>query len=109
MAAAIEIPINGDLIAQAFRFTLSSRRYRFVVRWNARAEFWTLSLFDENDDAIISEAKVVPGWAPLRQYKRATMPPGEIAVYDTDGVNDRIGRDDFGFGRRFRLLYVTEV
>ena len=110
MADGIEIAINGALPAQTFLVNLSGVSYRMTIIWNGRMNAWTMTLADDAGEPIVAGVKLLAGWAPLRLYQGALLPPGELCVVDSANAEDeQPGRDDFGLGKRFKLVYVETL
>ena len=84
--------------------------YILVVSWNTRGEFWTLDIYDSDENLLRANLKLVL-WYPLKaQYNDVLLPPGEFVLMDasTSTYNQDPGRHDFGTGRNLELWYITQ-
>ena len=106
-ATVVEIPLNGDLAAQNFIVSLDGISYRMFIEWNGRTGAWYFGISDNGGNDILRGIKCVPNYPLTRQYRIENLPTGMFMVHDSNGVNDMPGRDTFGSGRRFKLLYIV--
>ncbi len=109
--AMVEIPISYAQANKKFSVSLDGVRYVLKLRWNARASFWSLSIFTTSGEGIITGIPVVANFDLLLSWrgKIASCPPGKLIAVASDGSNETPGRYDLGNGRRVRLLYEPAV
>jgi hypothetical protein len=67
----------NDQIVEA---NLDGTTYHLGLSWNEEGQLWTLSVRDLDRQLLVSGIAVVPLSPLLRQVRRPTLPPGEIAV-----------------------------
>lgn len=99
--------------APYFKFStvLTENEYLLNFRWNTRAEFWTMDIYDLEEVPIILGIKLVIGYPLLSQRKYLqTCPPGEFWVFDPslDTLYQEPGRQDFVNDRGVILVYVGD-
>lgn len=118
--------INTDVYNQTSSFVLDGVGYILHCYWNSRGG-WYLSFYDPNLFTSVSESispetglicaglKVMPD--PSANFVAVSpdigLPEGILTTIDTnpnteDEDEPRIKVDNFGRGKRFQLLYVTE-
>lgn len=103
----IQIPFNtypsfvSDVI-------LDEETYRFKCSWNSRGEFWSLSLYTEDDVLIVAGIKLVVGYDLLRTCRHLAVPPGMLIIIDDSDNYEKIGYGDFSNDRKLALIYVTK-
>lgn len=88
------------------RITLNNKIFYNVLRWNGREGAWYFDLLDVNKSILIEGVKVVFG-ASLTFKLDRTILDGNLYVYNTDNSKDELGRDNFGQGKKYELLYLT--
>lgn len=98
----ITLPDANDLILSA---TLDGDVFRLHFAWNDSAAFWTMGIRDSNDNVVIERIRLVPNYPLLAQYRRPTLPKGELLCITS---TETIGRTDFTSGKA-KLVYVTEA
>lgn len=87
--------ITPDVTRPAIRqeTALDGTTYRLTFRWNAREEYWYLTIADINDTVIRPSIKLVPGARFLRYVVQETRPSGELIVIATPD-RDSLGASD---------------
>lgn len=101
---ALELPLRAGIPHYRFRTTLGGADYGFTLRWNARDDYWYVSLTTAAGEPILSGSRVVLGMPLLRKVVSPLRPPGELVAIDTSSRGLLPGPDDFG--ARVLLLYV---
>lgn len=79
--------------------------YILVFTWNALNEFWTMDIYNRNEDPIILGIKIVPNYPLLRAYTAVEKPPGEIICQNIVNAPDTISR--FDMSQKFELVYYS--
>jgi len=101
-----EIPLFSDPRWEA-QTDLSGRRYTFRVSYNARQDFWMVSISDTNGELLIAGLRLVPGIDMLEKYRASVpgLPPGELVLIDKEGrpQTAEVTRDNLS--TRFSLVY----
>jgi hypothetical protein len=83
--------------------------YTLDFHWNNRAESWTLTIRDVEQNLILAGIRLVQGIDMLSQYQSYEIPPGELYIFDFSGDFSDIKRDDFTNDRDLKLIYFTEA
>lgn len=82
---------------------LESTTYKFRMLWNPGGYFWSMHLWDNNDNPLATNIKVVPNFPLLFNKHCFNVPAGEFVVITNQTVLDR---DVFKDNRAY-LVYVT--
>lgn len=85
--SVFEIPLQP----QAQRFTIileGNVQYAMVVTWNKYSSSWILSIYDNNDVALIEGAPLVTGADLLEQFEYLGI--GGQLIVQSDGVTDAV-------------------
>lgn len=88
------------------QITLSNIIYVLEFKWNALNEYWSMNIYDENEEPIIFGIKVVVNWNLTEQFVSARMPPGDIVCQNILGEWNKIIR--FDMGEIAELFYYEE-
>ncbi len=99
-----EIPIRGDLASQSLTVALDGVLYQLALRWNERAESWSMDLFTVDGEALLLGVRLVPAWNLLWRGTDTRLPAGSLVLHDRTGANEPPGPDDLG--ARHTLLYL---
>jgi hypothetical protein len=104
---AVQIPFKE---APSFieQVTLDGSPYQLKIYWNTRSRFWTLAIFDLEDNLLLGGVKLVLGVDVLGGHPQAELPPGEIWVVDRGGGLSDPAYEDFWGDRGLLLLYAEE-
>jgi len=97
----------GEATDYQYRISLEGTGYDIRTRWNPRSEYWSVSIGPTGEPPAIT-TKALVGRDLLGNYAVSGLPPGKLYVVDIEKGFGRPSVDDFGLGRRFRLLYVTQ-
>ena len=96
-----EITIDSTHNSFIQETTLDGVTYRLLFRWNAREEYWYMSLFDIEDVPLSGGIKLVAGCRLLRHLADYTVrPPGELIMLETP-TRTTLGQDAL-------LVYLDE-
>lgn len=89
------IPITSDP-NQELKVTLGDTEYFIRLRWNTRAQFWTLDILDAAKDPIVQGVCVRVQYSLLSRYRDVRLPDGQLFAIDTsqEGVDPAV--DDLG-------------
>lgn len=97
---------SGESADFKYRISLEGTGYDIRTRWNNRGMYWVVELGPTGQSPVIS-TKALVGRDILANYAVDDIPPGYLYVVDTKKLFGRPSLDDFGLGKRFRLLYVN--
>jgi hypothetical protein len=78
----VVIPTRGDIANYDLKITLEKRVFSFRFRYNSRGSFWSLSIYDDQGNAIKQGIKLVPNYFLLRTLMDDTWGIGDIAIHD---------------------------
>ena len=92
---------DNDVVSS---ISLDGTLYKFRMTWNPDGYFWTMHLWDRNDNPLLTNVKVVPNFPLLFNKHCFNIPSGEFLVITKQTVIDR---DAFADGRA-TLVYLTE-
>lgn len=87
-----------------FSVPLDGVTYKLRMCWNKQAQFWTLHLWDDNENVILANVCVVPNFPLLMNHHVDGAPRGEILAATK---LDKITRTSFKDGSCY-LVYCTE-
>lgn len=92
---------DNDVVSS---ISLDGTLYKFRMTWNPDGYFWTMHLWDRNDNPLLTNVKVVPNFPLLFNKHCFNIPSGEFLVITKQTVIDC---DAFADGRA-TLVYLTE-
>lgn len=107
MAEQLLAPRNATAAKYRFRSRLDGAYYGIRMLYNTRGRYWTISMSNSEGDQILDGIKLVEGQDLIAQFKDTRLPPGQLIVDDTAGLDLDPGRYDLG--RRVRIVYVEEA
>jgi len=102
---AIIIPIKNNP-NHAFTIELDSKIFKILFLYNSMGNFWSISLYDDDDNILISNIKLVANYPLLFRHKNINFPLGDFYCEIT-GVSAEITRNSFSSGEA-NLLYLTQ-
>lgn len=110
----IALNVNGKVSNRVYSFTIEGNLYYFHVYYNQRWERWQVVLYNKDNNPLSTPdptplkdlGKMMPNSALTWRYK---IFDGEIVCVDTlsDGKTS-VGKDNFGAGLQYQLVYFTE-
>jgi hypothetical protein len=102
---AVIIPIknnpNHTLIIE-----LESVIYKLGFLYNVEGAFWSMTIWDENDNLLIAGIKIVANYPLLFSHINSSLPPGDFYCEIAD-TSASINRTAFSSGEA-KLLYLTQ-
>lgn len=78
----------------------------FSFTWNALNEFWTMDIYNRDEDPLILGIKIVPNYPLLMPYTVFGKPAGEIVCQNIVNAPDTISR--FDMSQKFELVYYAQ-
>lgn len=102
---AISIPIKNDP-NHTIVIELDNKIYKLGFLYNTKATFWSITLWDENDNLLLSNIKIVANYPLIFPYKNANLPTGDFICQISDKTAS-ITRDSFSL-LKANLLYLTQ-
>lgn len=88
-----EIELNGETFFLSFK-------------WNALNEFWSMNIFDQDENPIALGIKIVTQFNLTEQIVQAGMPKGNIICQNIIGGFEKIKRNDMGLTNE--LVFYSE-
>jgi len=79
--------------------------YILEFTWNALNEFWTMNIYNRNEEPLILGIKIVPNFPLLKAYTVFGKPEGEIICQNIINSPDTISR--FDMSQKFELVYYS--
>lgn len=100
-------PINPEIQSSSYDYQidLGDVTYRLVIRYNTRSDRWYLSLYDAENNLLISGVKLVINY-PLLSNHLSAPSGGTLILIDTANTGEECGYEDLG--RRCQLLWWPE-
>lgn len=100
------IPIEKEEIPQRFQIDLASDTFTLEVNYNTTGDFFTIDLYDENDEPIVIGEKLVLGIPLWQDIANSNLPAPTLIPLDESGQEDRITYENFG---ETVFLYIDDV
>jgi len=103
MATIIPIKNNPN---HTLTIELDSKIFKLLFLYNSIGSFWTMSLYNEDDNLLVSNIKLVANYPLLFTHRNVNFPSGDFycEIADTSAV---ISRNSFSSGEA-KLLYLTQ-
>ncbi len=99
-------PVGEGNYNPLYRVILDGQNYSLNLRWDELGQCFHLKLA-KNGSSYFLKTKVMTNADLLVPYKTITgCPQGELMVYDLTNTFGRISYEDFGYNRRFVLIYT---
>jgi len=73
--------------------------------WNERFQYWSMSIFDRQQDPIITGVKLVRDYKLIGNLNLAKL-AGDFIFYRTSGYKEEADVNSIGFD--FELVYLTK-
>ena len=94
---------NGRAFSQAV--DLSGLIYILEFRYNTRAGYWILNMYDSGKLEVMNGIVLSVNWPLLIHCSEEIKPPGTLMLIDTSGKGEPCTDEDLG--TRCRLVYIT--
>jgi hypothetical protein len=101
---AIIIPIK-DNPNHTITIELESVIYKLGFVYNTEGAFWSMTIWDEDDNLLLSGIKIVANYPLLFSHKNNSLPTGDFYCEIAD-TQASINRNSFLSGEA-KLLYLT--
>lgn len=106
MSVSVEtIPLKSDVFNYRFSISLSGILYNFWVRYNARADRWSLNIYDSSNNLIMAGIPLLINRNLMNQYTTLNVLSGVLAVVDTSNKMNQPTM--FSFGNNHFLIYFV--
>lgn len=103
MALSLPVPSVSN---SSQEITLDGITYTFLYRFNERDQRWRISIFLE-DVEVISNVKVMENRFLLTRYRLPKFSHGDIVCLRSLDDGKDVGRNNFGTGLAYELIYYT--
>lgn len=104
--SVLTIPTTNDPF-QKQTVKLDGRQYVLTLTYNQREERFYLSIADDEGKPLLSGIKLVCNWPLLFRHRyNASLPSGELYVFDTTANQEPPTLDELGEGKRCELTYL---
>lgn len=89
------------------RVNINNTVYNLQLSFNSKDSAWYLDLFDINEVAILQSKKLQWGSSVTSRYILARFQSGALFVLNRDLRDEPITRNNFGEGKTFSLVWVS--
>ena len=87
---------------------LSGTTYNILVKYNPSDKSWYLSIRDSANTAIVTGIKIMPNQNLTYQLKYLNIfTDGDLWCLRLKAVKDPLGRDNFGIGKAYELVWIS--
>lgn len=98
------IPFS-DTSSFSHQIVLDDEIFNMTINYNSSFDFWTMDLFDANNNEIFTNAKLTTGVSIGKRLGKINQPKGDfIVIFD---IGSTPARDDFN--QNASLVYVPAV
>lgn len=104
---ALKIPVTDNAYSNQ-ELTIAGIKYNFKFSYNGRDSRWRLSIFID-DTAVILGVKIMENEALLGRYRLTTFAHGDLIVLRVKDDGQDCGRNNFGIGKAYELIYITNA
>lgn len=104
-----EIQLLPDTTDQLIDVTLSDNPYTLRILWNELAGYFSLTMFERDGAAIVSNVKMVKNYPLIGRFKDTRLPIGELFFIDNRNTKDRPTYGDIGTTNFSLIYYVPDV
>lgn len=105
--ATLQLPVFRTNLDHQYNIILETFTFTFEFHYNARADRWSMHVFDVDGTAVRHGVRLVNFTDLLRRVALATKPPGSIDIVDTTGTGTE--PDSLTFGEETKLRYVESA
>ena len=98
------IPFS-DTASFSQQIVLDDEIFNMTINYNSSFDFWTMDLFDANNNEIFTNAKLTTGVSIGKRLGKENQPLGDFIVVFDNGYTP--GRNDFN--QNASLVYVPAV
>lgn len=89
---------------------LQGQTYKFTYRWNSRAQQWYLDIADVEGSYYVKGIPIVENLDLTSQYRSSGLTwDGFLMTVATKNTKNPIGRDNFGRGKEYELLFIGYI
>lgn len=103
-----EMPVTSENGDNMFTTDIGGKRLKFRFWYNRRMNLWTMSIWDDQEAAIVTGRAVVLGIDLIGQYNDTRLPDGQIVAVNLDESDPGHEAGEFDFGTRVKVYYVQQ-
>ena len=103
MALTLPVPSGAYSIQEV---TLAGKNYVFTYAYNERDSRWRLDISFQ-DTVVKLGIKIIENQALLARYRLENFDHGELFCLRRLDDGNPVGRDNFGIGKPYELIYVN--
>lgn len=113
---SVGLNINNNILNDVYTFNLEGNTYYFHVYYTERDDSWRVVVYDKNNNPtsdkndvvpLLDLGKMMPDSSLTKRYRWLDA-GGLFCVNMTfESSNDSVGRYNFGTGKKYQLLYLT--
>ena len=103
MPVVLPTPITAN---ETQRVSLNNILYDITYRYNTRDERWRIDLAVQGE-TFVTGIKVMENQLLLGQFLLSEYIQGELFCVRNEDDDNPVGRDNFGLGKAYELLYLT--
>lgn len=92
-AEPVTIPF-GDSPSSFVDVSIQDFVYRFRYTYNTRFDYWSLGIYDTEDNVLIEGLKIVLNYNIIGQYVDRNLPKGKIIAIRINDTTEKITRDE---------------
>lgn len=98
--------LESGLTDQTIHDTLDGVPVTLRIIWNERFKYWTMSIYDRQQAAIITGVKLVRDYPLISRFNLSQL-AGDFIFYRVSGPDDEASFDSLGVD--YELVYLSEV
>lgn len=91
------------------RVNINNTVYNLQLSFNNRDSSWYLDLFDINNSPILQSKKLQFGSPITSRYILPNLIDGDFFILKTEERDQVLGRSNFGVGKLYNLVYLTQA
>ena len=105
MPLLISVPDSANAASEV---TLGGQDYTFEFNFNTRDSRYRFDIL-QNNVPVIRGLKIVENASLTSKYDLPNFNHGELLVINTEQTSDPVGRNNFGIGKPYELVYFTNA
>lgn len=106
MSLRDKFEIDLDELPQSFETSFGDEAFTMQLDYNEIGDFYTVSIWDGQDNLLVSGEKLVYGRRLWRSYANSALPAVDLVPLDESGVANVCNKETFG---KTVFLYVDTV
>jgi hypothetical protein len=94
--AILQLPIVQEMNNYQFRTDLNNETFLFYFYWNSRAAYWTMNIYTDAGDDIITNVPLLLNVDLLANYRHLAVPKGQLFIINVTSANAEATFENFG-------------